>query len=156
MPKSTSTSSVNDVVSVLANNSSLQLSIYECMFSFHSHRVGQSDLKNVDLAAFPHQKINYLPSKFNGNAVFELPPLLCIKGDGTAMLKGMDRRCDDHAWTETATTNISDPNGQLSFRYVKCLRHLRCQNNYCPHLERCDEYNEKYWEGSTLEVFIPS
>ena len=108
----------------------------------------------MDLTAFLHQKVNYLPSKFNGNAVCELPPLPCIKGGIDVMLEDMDRRRDGHAWTETATTNISDPNGQLSFRYVKCLGHLRCPNDFCPYLERCSEYNEKYWEGSTPEVLI--
>ena len=141
---STPSSSANEVMSVLAFDSSSQLSIYECILSLRSHRGGRSDLKNVNLASFPHQKVNYLPSKFNGNSVFEYPPLPCIKGGGAAMLEGMDRRRDGHAWTETATTNISDPNGQLSFRYVKCLGHLRCPNNSCPHLERCGEINEKY------------
>ena len=71
------------------------------------------------------------------------------------MLEGMDRRRDRHAWTETAATNITDPDGQLSFRYVKCLGHLCCQNILCPHLERCGDYNEKYWEGSSPDVLIP-
>ena len=51
--------------------------------------------------------------------------------------------------------NISDPNGQPSFRYIKCFGHLRCGNISCPHLEHCGEYNKKYREGSTHEVLIP-
>ena len=156
VPASTPSPSANEVLSIPAFDSSSQLSIYECILSLCSHRGGRSDLKNVDLATFTHQKVNYLPSKFNGNAVFEFPPLPYIKGGDAAMLEGMDRRRDGHAWTETATTNISDPNGQLSFRYVKCLGHLRCPNVSCPHLERCREINEKYWEGSTPRVLIPS
>ena len=64
--------------------------------------------------------------------MFELPPLSTVKSGGAAMLEGMDRRRDGHAWTETTTTNISDPDGQLSFKYVKCLGHLRCENLSCP------------------------
>ena len=60
------------------------------------------------------------------------------------MLDGVDRRRDGHAWTEMATTNLSDPYGQLSFRYVKCLGHLCCDNKSCPHVERTSDYNEKY------------
>ena len=71
------------------------------------------------------------------------------------MLEGMDKRQDDHAWTETATTNIMDPDGQLSFWCVKCLDHLWCGNICCPHLEHCWEYNKKFWEDFTLEVLIP-
>ena len=37
------------------------------------------------------------------------------------MLEGMDRRRDGHAWTETATTNIMDPDGQLSFGMLSAL-----------------------------------
>ena len=55
--------------------------------------------------------------------MFEFPSLPCIKEGGVAMLEVMDRRRDGHAWTETAT-NISDLNGHLSFRYVKCLGRL--------------------------------
>ena len=51
----------------------------------------------MDLATFLHQKVNYLPSKFNENAMFELPPLSYIKGGRVAMLKGMNRRHDGHA-----------------------------------------------------------
>ena len=43
--------------------------------------------------------------------MFELPPLSTVKRGGASMLEGMDRRQDGHAWTEIATTNISDPNG---------------------------------------------
>ena len=119
-------------------------SIYDSLLNLGSHRAGRSELKNVDLASFSHQMVNYLPTRYNGDIVFELPPLPNVKGGGAAMLEGMDRRRDGHAWTETATTNITDPDGQLSFRYVKCLEHLRCQNISCPQLERCGDYNEKY------------
>ena len=111
------------------------ISIYDSLLSLRSHQSGRSELKSVDLATFPHQKLNYLPTKYNGNIVFELPPLSTVKSGGATMLEGMDQRQDGHAWTEIATTNISDPDGQLSFRYVKCLGHLRCENLSCPHLE---------------------
>ena len=120
------------------------ISIYDSLLSLRSHRSGRSELKSVDLATFPHQKLNYLPAKYNGNIVFELPPLSTVKSGGAAMLEGMDQRRDGHAWTETTTTNISDPDEELSFRYVKCLGHLRCENLSCPHLERCGEYNKMY------------
>ena len=76
--------------------------------------------------------------------MFELPPLSTVKGGRVAMLEGMDRRQDGHAWTETTTTNISDPDGQLSFKYVKCLGHLCYENMSCPHLEQCGKYNKMY------------
>ena len=122
--------------------------------SLRSYRLGRSELKSVDLSTFPHEKLNYLPTKYNEDIIFELPPLPTVKGGGAAMLEGMDQRRDGHSWTETATTNITDPDGQLSFRYVKCLGHLRCDNIGCSNFERCGEYNEKYWEGSTPDLLI--
>ena len=88
------------------NSSYPVISIYDSLLSLRSHRSGRNKLKNVDLATFPHQKLNYLPTKYNGNIVFELPPLSTVKSGGAAMLEGMDRRRDEHAWTETATTNM--------------------------------------------------
>ena len=84
------------------------ISIYDSLLSLWSHRSRRSELKSVDLATFPHQKLNYLPTKYNGNIVFEFPPLSTMKSGRAAMLESMDRRRDGHAWTETATTNISD------------------------------------------------
>ena len=137
------------------SNSYPVISIYDSLLSLWSHQSGWSELKNVDLATFPHQKLNYLPTKYNGNIVFELPTLSIVKGGGAAMLEGMDRRQDRHAWTETSTTNITDLDGQLSFTYVKCLGHLCYENLSCPHWERCGEYNKMYWEGSTSKVLVP-
>ena len=73
------------------------ISIYDSLLSLRSHRSGRSELKSVDSATFPHQKLNYLPTKYNRNIVFELPPLSTVKSGGAAMLEGMDRRRDGHA-----------------------------------------------------------
>ena len=87
------------------------ISIYDSLLSLRSHRPGRSELKTVDLSKFPHEKLNYLPTKYNGDIIFELPPLPTVKGGGAAMLEGMDRRRDGHAWTEIATTNSTDLDG---------------------------------------------
>ena len=151
-------SSGNDGKSYLLgdNNRHPVISIYDSLLSLRSHWSGWSELKSVHLATFPYQKLNYLSTKYNGNIVFELPSLSTVKGGGAAMLVDMDRRRDGHAWTETTTTttNISDLDGQLSFRYVKCFGHLCCEIMSCLHLERCGEYNKMYWEESTLEVLV--
>jgi hypothetical protein len=43
---------------------------------------------------------------------------------------------------------------QLSFKFVKCLGHLRCLNPDCPHLTRTKNHNDLYWEGSSPQVLI--
>ena len=53
------------------------------------------------------------------------------------------------------TSNISDPSGKLSFKYVKCMEHLRCNDPECRRLKECKDYNELYWSGSSAKVMTP-
>ena len=85
---------------------------------------GRSDLQNANLASFKHMVVESLPAEFNGDCIFELPPLSVVKAGGSCRLGGMDRRFDHHVWTETTTSNISNPSGKLSFKYVKCMGHI--------------------------------
>ena len=64
----------------------------------------------------------------------------------------MDWGFDGHAWTEMAMTNIVDPNGLLSFKYVKCMEHLQCSNLQCRHISKVENYNEMYWARSSSDV----
>ena len=112
----------------------------------------RSYLQNANLASFKHMVVESLPAKFNGDCIFELPPLLVVKAGGSCRLDGMDRRFDRHVWTEITTSNISDPSGKLSFKYVKCMGHLGCNNHECRRLKECKDYNELYWSGSSTEV----
>ena len=41
--------------------------IFDSLLTLRSHRASWSELKNVDFSTFPRQKLNYLPTKFNGN-----------------------------------------------------------------------------------------
>ena len=95
-------------------------------------------------------------AEFNGNCIFELPPLLVVRAWGSCRLDGMDQRFDRHVWTETTTLNILDPSGKLSFKYVKCMGHLRCNNPECRQLKECKDYNELYWSRSSAEVMTPN
>ena len=72
--------------------------------------LARSHLKSANLSSFKYKVVPHLPVEFNGNVIFELPPLSIVKEGGVARLDGMDRKFDGHAWTETATTNIVDPN----------------------------------------------
>ena len=109
-----------------------QKSIMDLLRGMEGNRSGRSVLKSVDLSSFVHESVKHLPAEFNGDRVFELPPLTVVKEGGLSRLDGMDRKRDGHVWMETATTNIFDPSGALSFKYVKCLGHLHCDN-----IDRC-------------------
>jgi hypothetical protein len=99
-------------------------SIYEYVVALGTQPQSRSMLKNSNLGSFPHYKVKFLPSQYNGYAIYELLPILAPKESAVGRLVGMDRSCDGHAWTETQTSNLSDLLSQLTFRYVKCLGHL--------------------------------
>ena len=91
----------------------------------------RSQIAITNLASFKHEVVQYLYSAYNGNVIFELLPLAVVNEGRVARLDGMDQRFDGHTWTETTTTNIVDPSHLLSFKYVKCMEHLRCYNLEC-------------------------
>jgi hypothetical protein len=129
-------------------------SIYKYVVALGNQPHSRSVLKSSDLGSFPHYKVKFLPSQYNGDDIYKLPPILASKEGIAGRLIGMDRSCDGHAWTKTQTSNLSYPLSQLTFQYVKCLGHLRCINVECPHLTRTNEHNDIYWEGNSLEVII--
>ena len=116
---------------------------------------GRSILKTVDLSTFKHEVVKFLPVEYNGNCIFELPQVAILKVGGLSHLDGMDRKRDGHVWIETTTTKISDPSGVLTFKYVKCMGHLRCTNPDCRCIEESNKYNELLWSGSSLDILIP-
>ena len=127
--------------------------IMDLLRGMGGNRSGRSLLKSVDLLSFVHESVKHLLAEFNGDRVFELPPLIVVKEGSLSRLDGMDRKRDGHVWMETATTNISDPSGTLSFKYVKCMGHLRCDNIDC--LMENGSVNELYWSGSSPDVIPP-
>ncbi|KAL3684976.1 hypothetical protein R1sor_002998 [Riccia sorocarpa] len=69
---------------------------------------GRSELSKLMLPEFTHMPVVRLPDQYNGNIVFELPPLktedVFKKG---AILEGMDRAHDCWIWTKCITTSAS-------------------------------------------------
>jgi hypothetical protein len=129
------------------------LSIYESLVAIENQPNTRCMLKIVDLALYPHHTVKYLPRQYNGDAIFELPTILVPKDGAAGRLDGMDCTFDGHAWTET--TNLSSSKSNLSFKYVKCMGHLRCMNEECAHFLRSGEHNDLYWDGSSSKVLVP-
>jgi hypothetical protein len=61
-------------------------SIYDSIVALGSQPKAKSGLKNANLASFPHHKVKFLPRQYNGNAIFELPPLNSPKEGASGML----------------------------------------------------------------------
>jgi hypothetical protein len=129
--------------------------VYNTLVSIGNQPNARCLLKIVDLASFSHIKVKYLPCQYNGDSIYELPPIIASKDGAAGWLDGMDRKYDGHAWTETMTTNLSLAKPDISFKYVKCRGHLRCLNKDCPHFLRSKEHNDLYWDGNTPEVIVP-
>jgi hypothetical protein len=107
-------------------------------------------LSQINFDAIRLQQVDYLPLRYDGDVIFEVPPL-GDHGQNTKakQLRGMDRRYDGHAWSRTITSNIHN-DLKLLFRTSSCLGHLRCDNPTCEYLQRdhmTSKVNETEWEG---------
>ncbi len=56
-----------------------------------------SELKSLDYGAITIEFVNCLPTKFNGDILFELPPIHHPLGH-YGQLQGMDKKFNGHAW----------------------------------------------------------
>lgn len=72
-----------------------------------------------------------LPQKYNGDIIFELPPVTSIPKRG-AGLKYMDHDNDSYRWTRLMSTcaNIH-PKNMYQFGKVRCFGSITCLNDSC-------------------------
>jgi hypothetical protein len=106
--------------------------------------------KTLDFDTLDIQRVKFLPPTFNGNVLFELPPVDTL--GPFHMMHGMDMRHDGHAWTKTVTSNIKS-DMSLTFRTSTCIGHLRCENQDCEYtsrIHRTSPVNEREWNGFTV------
>jgi hypothetical protein len=69
-------------------------------------------LKSIDYDSVRHEKVEFLPPVFDGDVIFEFPPLGADAPHSHARLMfGMDKRFDGHAWCRTKTSNITNDLG---------------------------------------------
>ena len=136
------------------------VSIVDCLKTLCSRRGSKSALSKFDFNNIRTEKVEFLPPCFDGDVIFELPPI----GNSATLsqarlLRGMDKRHDGHAWTRTITSNIKNDMG-LTFRTSSCSGHLKCTNADCDYITRvhCTSIaNETEWDGVlsfTFEVGI--
>ena len=80
----------------------------------------KSDIAFIDFDNIDIRNIKYLPSYFDGDLLFFLPPAAHrIPSKYGLSMNGMDKMCDGHPWCATKTMNIQNDFG-LSFRRVTC------------------------------------
>lgn len=140
----------------LPRRSTHSSSIIDCLKTLSAMKGSKSVLSKIDYNSIPVQRVQYLPPTFDGDALFEFPPIGASSSQSQAkLLHGMDRRYDGHAWTRTITSNIKNNMG-LTFRSSACLGHLRCMNVECDYItrvHRTSTANEVQWDGISAFTF---
>ena len=127
--------------------------VLECLRQLQNRPRGKSDLKMLNLDTLRCERVQYLPAEFNGDVLFEFPPVSnSTLPSSSRHMEGMDKRYDRHAWTKTYTTNIVNEFG-LIFRSSNCVGHIQCTNEACARLHRKGSQNETDWEGSSQYPF---
>jgi hypothetical protein len=89
---------------------------------------------------------------FDGDVLFELPPLL-PNAYGSSKMHGMDRKNNGHAWCKVITTNIKNSFG-LTFKKIHCLGHLCCVQDDCDNFVHSAFYNETFWCGESVHILV--
>jgi hypothetical protein len=96
------------------------------------------------------ERVNHLPSEYDGDRIFELPPFVGNYSRGAFFL-GMERKLDCFLWGRMIETQASiGPqlnNNKNSYKigFVKCLGSLQCMHKNCPHFESKAEHNRRNW-----------
>jgi hypothetical protein len=95
--------------------------------------------------------VKYIPASYDGDKIFELPPLpentpTTFSGD----MDGMGKQYDGHTWCKTMTSNVQN-DYSLKFRKSTCTGHLQCPNPACDFIDRNPrKVNSTEWVGFTL------
>jgi hypothetical protein len=101
------------------------LSIVDSLKRIRASKGVRNVFKTLDFDTLNVQRVKFLPPTFNGDVLFELPP---IDTSGPFhMMHGMDKRHDGHAWTKIVTSNIKS-DMSLTLHTSTCIGHLRCEN----------------------------
>jgi hypothetical protein len=135
------------------------LSVVDSLKRIRATKGARNVFKTLDFDSLDIQRVHFLLPTFNGDVLFELPP---VDTSGPFhMMHGMDKHHDGHAWTKIVTSNIKS-NMSLTFRTSICIGHLRCENQDCEYtsrIHRTSLVNEQEWNGfivTTIPVGQPA
>ncbi len=132
----------------------LACTMLDALKGIATRRRSHSPIAEIDFDNIKISEVKYLPTSYNGNIIFLLPPLPAgvpfTYGKG---MDGMDKMFDGHAWCVTKTSNIRNDCG-LVFRRSTCAGHLECQNDDCDFLVRNPgTRNCMQWVGQVATPF---
>jgi hypothetical protein len=129
----------------------------DCLRKLHASKKSRNALKGLDYNAVKLLRVDFLPPVFNGDVVFELPPVGSSVGSSQAKLMvGRDKQHDGHAWTKSITLHIKNDMG-LTFCTSSYVGHPRRDNQDCEYLSLVHytySLNEIEWDGSNPTIFL--
>jgi hypothetical protein len=150
LPHVLSTSCVGSPSVIMTSDHGSGPSIIPCLRKLSHTKGSRNPFKRLNYDSTPVHQVMFVPPLFNGDVIFELPPLGGSSSHCQAkLLSGMEKRYDGHVWSNTHTTNIKNDDG-LTFRLSSCVGHLRCDNSNCDYLTRKHRVagvNETEWDG---------
>jgi len=82
-------------------------SILHAIMKTASWKGSRSKLSRLEIESIEREQVKYLPPAYDGDKIFELPPL--PEGIPTQFgggMDGMSKQYDGHTWYKTMTTNI--------------------------------------------------
>ncbi len=109
-------------------------------------------LQNLDYDKIPFQKVQFLPTTFDGDVLFELP-LVFPTVHMPLQMQGMDKKYNWHVWNKVITTNIKINFG-LNFRKARCLGHLCYVQDDYEHFVLYASCKEIFWCGECTHILV--
>ncbi|KAL3675270.1 hypothetical protein R1sor_025218 [Riccia sorocarpa] len=107
-----------------------------------------NNVGKLDLKLFKFQLVLELPQRYDGNQIFELPPVsgnVITKRNG--FRAGMDRRQDCFLWTRLITTEAGHGwKKQFDISHMYCVGSLRCENVNCAYRIEHGDANLSDWK----------
>jgi hypothetical protein len=116
-------------------------SVMHCLRHLASFPGSRNELVSIDYDKITYHKVQYLPTSYNGDVIFELPPSQVSASTSKNVMDGMDKRLNGHTWCHTTTSNIHNNQG-LTFRKSLCVGQLVCENKSCDFFARSSKRNE--------------
>ena len=109
-------------------------SVVQFLRALRALKGSRNALSRLDYDRIPSYAVQTLPPKFNGDVIFELPPVSMSHMSTYAKgMSRMDKHHDGHVWSKTVTMNITNSQG-FTFKTSSCLGHLRYTNSSCDFL----------------------
>ena len=131
-------------------------SVTTCLKRLSSLPGAKSVLSKIGCSNVQTQKVPILQAKYNGDVVYELPPISQYSRQTPAKLMvGMDKKFDAHPWCQTKTSNIANTM-DLTFCSTICAGHLKCMKRKCDFQNRrprATEFKETDWSRLTAYPF---